>query len=92
MDLLGVFNALKEGAKVSDYFDLTTVTEDAAGAAVNAALNKPAATPTPAATQQRTTRRRPGRAGAVDRLSAMALPHPWQGQPRRTRAARLQEH
>lgn len=57
VDLLGVFNALKEGAKVSDYFDLTTVTEDAAGAAVNAALNKPAATPTPAATQQRTTRR-----------------------------------
>jgi len=47
-DLMGVFNALKEGAKPSEYFDIAEANKPPAND-LNAALSAPAAAPTPTA-------------------------------------------
>lgn len=78
-DLLGVYNAIKEGAKASEYFGSTEKTDATVSAGVNAAVNKTAAppppaaaTPTPAAPPAAT----PAAPATVRRTTAKAPPPP----------------
>lgn len=81
-DLQGVFNALKEGAKASDYFDLGTAAATPAGPDLNATIaankdkDKPAAplppSDTPKATPAPRAARTPAQASNVDKTKAAA--------------------